>query len=109
MHAVRNRITLGTIMMEHMIALIPHLTTACSVRHVRVSLPLVACLVDNERYFLPGDLPALAGHDLRPLFRPRLGQGNPSPQPRPRHRPRHHISRRDTDELDHILGPVTAR
>ena len=82
-------------MLAHMVSIVPHLTSACSVRHVRVSLPLVACLIDNERYFLPSDLPALAGHDLRPLFRP---------QPRPQHFDRRQGNRRDLAELEHLLG-----
>src|SRR3954452_16187929 len=35
------------------------------VRHRRISLALVPRLVDNHRYFLPGDLPPAAGEELR--------------------------------------------
>lgn len=41
-------------------------------RQVRISVPLVECLLDNQRYYLPDDLPPLAGEDLRPQRRPRL-------------------------------------
>jgi len=52
--------------------IVAHLTTNCRIRHVRVSVPLIAALLDNERYYLPSDLPPAASDDLRPLFRPRL-------------------------------------
>jgi hypothetical protein len=40
--------------------------------HVRVSVPLVECLIDGVRYFRPDTLPPPAGDELRPLSRPRL-------------------------------------
>ena len=45
--------------------LVPHLTTNCRVRHVRVSVPLIAALIDNERYYLPNDLAPAKGEELR--------------------------------------------
>ena len=59
-------------MVPHMICVLPFLTTACQVRRLRFSVPLVACLVDGQKYFLPDDLPPAAGEEFRPLFRPRL-------------------------------------
>ena len=35
-------------------------------------MPRVDCLLDGVRYFLPDDLPAPEGEDLRPQRRPRL-------------------------------------
>jgi hypothetical protein len=63
-----------------MIALVPHLTTNCRVRHVRVSVPLIAALVDNERYYLPDELPAPAGEELRAMFRPKIAQVKAPPR-----------------------------
>jgi hypothetical protein len=49
------------------------------VRRVRISLPLVPGLLDNERYFLPGDQPPLGEQDRRRLSRPRVDKiGRPS-------------------------------
>ena len=41
-------------------------------RRVRISLPLVPCLLDGQRYYLPDTLPPPAGEDLRPQRRPRI-------------------------------------
>jgi hypothetical protein len=62
------------------LCLVPHLTTACQVRHVRVSVPLIAALVDNQRYYLPEDLAPPVGEEL--LYRPRITgtKAVPSPQ-----------------------------
>ena len=54
-------------MQPHMI-----LTTAGSVRRLRISLPLIADLVDGRKYFLPDTLPAPAGEELRPVLRPKI-------------------------------------
>ena len=59
-------------MQPSMVAIVPHLTTNCRVRHVRVSVPLIAALVDNQRYYLPDDLAPACGEELRPMFRPRI-------------------------------------
>jgi hypothetical protein len=59
-------------MPPHMVCLMPLLGANGTVRRARVSLPLVPCLVDRQRYFLPGDLPPPAGDELRALYRPRL-------------------------------------
>ena len=76
-----------------------------TVRCVRISLPLIPALVDGQKYFLPDDLAAPAGEELRPLYRPRIRQGNPAPQPR-QHFGRRHGSRRDIAEALRILGKV---
>jgi hypothetical protein len=55
-----------------MICVLPYLNSNAQVRHLRISVPLVECLVDGVRYFRPDDLPPPAGEELRPLFRPRL-------------------------------------
>jgi hypothetical protein len=49
-----------------MVSFIPHLTTNCRVRHVRVSAPLIAALTGNQRYYLPDDLAPACGEELRP-------------------------------------------
>jgi hypothetical protein len=59
-------------MQPHMVRVYPFLTTACQVRHQRISVPLVACLLDRQKYFRPADLPPPTGEELRPLLRPRL-------------------------------------
>ncbi len=75
---------------------LPFLSSNGQVRHLRISLPLVACLVDGVRYFRPDDLPPPAGDDLRPWSRPRLSAhrdpalakdgGNQRPAPHPHRR-----------------------
>jgi hypothetical protein len=69
-------------MPPHLVCLVPHLTTNCRVRHVRVSVPLIAVLVDNERYYLPDDLRAPVGEELRALYRPKIAQPKPMRPPR---------------------------
>jgi hypothetical protein len=64
-----------------MVRLIPHLTSNCTIRRLRISVPLVECLIDGQRYFLPDTLPPPTGDDLRPLCRPRLGH-QPGSTPR---------------------------
>jgi hypothetical protein len=59
-------------MHPHMVRIHPFLNSNARVRYLRVSLPLVACLVDGRCYFLPDDLPPPTGHDLRALNRPRI-------------------------------------
>jgi hypothetical protein len=59
--------------MQAMTRIYPYLTSTGAVRHLRISLPLVECLIDNQRYFLPSDLAEPRGDELRPLYRPRLG------------------------------------
>jgi hypothetical protein len=59
-------------MHPHMVRIHPFLNSNARVRYLRVSLPLVACLVDGRCYFLPDDLPPPAGQDLRALNRPRI-------------------------------------
>ena len=54
-------------MVPHMICLLSHQTSAGEVRRLRISVPLVPQLLDNERYFLPDALPAPAGEELRPM------------------------------------------
>jgi len=43
-------------------------------KRVRISVPLVECLLDHQRYFLPGELPAPAGEELRAMCRPKPGK-----------------------------------
>jgi|SoiMetStandDraft_5_1073268.scaffolds.fasta_scaffold1414542_1 hypothetical protein len=46
-------------------------------KRVRVSVPLIPCLVDNSRYWLPEDLPPPASKaDAQPLGRQRLYHAN---------------------------------
>jgi hypothetical protein len=48
-------------MPPHMVCLVPFLGSDGRVRHLRISVPLVPCLVDSQRYYLPGDLPETPG------------------------------------------------
>jgi hypothetical protein len=59
-------------MHPHMVRIHPFLNSNARVRYLRVSLPLVACLVDGRCDFLPDDLPPPAGQDLRAFNRPRI-------------------------------------
>ena len=87
--------------MQHMVALVVHLTTACSIRHVRVSVPLVEPLIDGVRYFRPDDLPPPAGVELRALSRPRIAQAKPAPASRP---DRKAWRKRDLAEFEQLIG-----
>ena len=40
--------------MRHMVVIVPELTGYASIRHVAVSLPYVAQLIDGVKYMLPG-------------------------------------------------------
>ena len=92
-------------MLPHMVSTLPIQGANGTVRRVRISLPLIPALVDGQRYFLPDHLAAPAGEELRPLYRPRICQGNPAPQPR-QHFGLRHGSRRDMAEALRILGKV---
>jgi hypothetical protein len=59
-------------MAPHMICMLPYLNSNARVRRLRISVPLVPCLLDDQKYFRPDDLPPPAGEELRPLLRPRL-------------------------------------
>ena len=67
-------------MLPHMVSIVPHLTTNCRVRQLRISVPMIERLIDGVGYFRPDNLPPPAGEELRPLFRPRL---TPAPDHRP--------------------------
>jgi hypothetical protein len=58
--------------MDSMICLLTVPSGPSGVRQVRISVPLVAPLLDGVRYFLPDTLPPPEGEDLRPQRRPRL-------------------------------------
>jgi hypothetical protein len=55
-----------------MVCVLPYLSSNAQVRRLRISLPLVECLVDGARYFRPDALPSAAGEDLRPMLLPRI-------------------------------------
>jgi hypothetical protein len=55
-----------------MICILPFQTCVGTVRRLRISVPLIECLVDGVRYFRPDDLPPPAGDELRPMLRPRI-------------------------------------
>jgi hypothetical protein len=59
-------------MAPHMICVFPVLTSNATIRRLRISVPLIECLVDGVRYFRPHDLPAPSGDELRSWVRPRL-------------------------------------
>ena len=42
--------------MRHMVVIVPELTGYASIRHVAVSLPYVAQLIDGVKYMLPQDV-----------------------------------------------------
>jgi hypothetical protein len=48
--------------MQAMIILVPELTGNASVRHVAVSLPYVAELVDGRKYYMPDTVPRPEGY-----------------------------------------------
>jgi hypothetical protein len=45
-------------------------------------MPLVACLLDGQKYFRSDDLPPPSGDELLPLYRPRITQTNAPARPR---------------------------
>jgi hypothetical protein len=58
--------------MRHMVIRTPMQTGYASIRHVAVSLPYVADLVDGVKYMEPKDVPALEGTELRRARAPSL-------------------------------------
>ena len=62
----------GAPMIPHMIILTPQQTGYGSVRHIAVSLPYVAGLVDGVKYMEAKDLPRLEGTELRRARAPSL-------------------------------------
>jgi len=86
-------------MAPHMARLVPYLTLNATI--LRISAPLVELLLDNQKYFLPDALPALAGDDLRPLLQPRIVRAKQSPRPRG---DRKTWRARDLAELDMLIG-----
>jgi hypothetical protein len=82
--------------MSHMVRVTPSMTKTAQIRHVRVSLPLIECLVDGVRYF-KADAPL-----------PPVGGGRPSMQPPPSAPRRPNwaaLSAATTfDELEQLLG-----
>lgn len=65
-----------------MVCLVTHLSGNFGIRRLRISVPLVPCLLDGEKYFAPGELPELHGNDLQRVYRPRIGQAPPRPRRR---------------------------
>ena len=51
--------------MRRMIVIVPELTGYASIRHVAVSLPYAAQLIDGVKYFLPGDVKPSEGDTER--------------------------------------------
>ena len=74
--------------MDSMIVMHVHQTTAGTVRRLRISLPLIPDLVDNQRYWRPDDLPAPAGDELRSWSRPKVHKVLGKPDKPPRRGPR---------------------
>ena len=49
-----------------MVVIVPELTSYASIRHVAVSLPYAAQLIDGKKYMLPGDVkPPESGTERR--------------------------------------------
>jgi hypothetical protein len=90
-------------MIAHMVSLVTIPSAASGVRRVRISVPLIGCLVDGQRYFLPGDLPAAEGLDLRAIARPKIG-GPAAPPVKSDRSPGRPRSSRLEDELAKLLG-----
>ena len=65
-------------MVPHMILLVV-VPSESGTKRVRISVPLVECLLDHQRYFLPGELPAPAGEELRAMSRPRITKAPRAP------------------------------
>ena len=58
--------------MRHMVVIVPELTGYASIRHVAVSLPYAAQLIDGVKYMLPGDVkPPEGGTERRRQRAPR--------------------------------------
>ena len=58
--------------MRHMVIIVPELTGYASIRHVAVSLPHAAQLIDGVKYILPGDVkPPEGGTERRRQTAPR--------------------------------------
>ena len=66
-------------MAPSMVSLVTVPSAASGVKRVRISVPLVGCLIDGVRYFRPDDLPAPAGEELRPMSRPRITKAPRAP------------------------------
>ena len=66
-------------MAPSMVSLVTVPSAASGVKRVRISVPLVECLVDDVRYFLPDTLPPPAGEELRPMSRPRITKAPRAP------------------------------
>jgi hypothetical protein len=52
--------------------LVTHLSGNFGIRRLRISVPLVPCLVNGQKYHLPDTLPPLTGNDLQRVYRPRV-------------------------------------
>ena len=65
--------------MDSMVAMVSIPSAASGVRYVRISVPLVECLLDGRKYFRPNDLPPPAGEELRPMSRPRITKAPRAP------------------------------
>jgi hypothetical protein len=67
-------------MPPHMVFIIPRLTTNWRIRRVRVSLPLIECLLDGRKYFRPGDPLPLPAEEFwpAPIAQPKVTQPSAS-------------------------------
>ena len=90
---VANQITVRHMPLPHMIRLVS-LTTNCQTRHVQISLALVPCLLDGQKYFLPDDPPAPV--DDRPIVQPQTSA--------PRSNWKAWTGGRDLAELERLIG-----
>ena len=90
-------------MEDSMVALVVIPSAASGVRKVRIGVPRIEFLIDNQKYFLPGDLPPAEGEDLRALYRPAPGKFARSDKPA-RPAGRRPTSKAFEDELVRTLG-----
>ena len=51
--------------MRNMVVIVPELTGYATIRHVAVSLPYAAQLIDGKKYMLPGDVKRKGGTERR--------------------------------------------
>ena len=88
-------------MAPSMVSLVTVPSAASGVKRVRISVPLVECLVDGVRYFRPGDLPPPEGEELRPMSRPKVDKVLGKQELR---KARQYREQRELEELADMLG-----
>jgi hypothetical protein len=88
-------------MIPSMVSLVTVPSAASGVRRVRISVPLIDCLIDGVRYFRPDTLPPPAGDELRPMSRPKIDKVLGKQELR---KARQYREQRELEELANMLG-----